>query len=233
MCAQWRVRFYFRSFFVSRRLERRGPRKAAQRLWYLQWLQGGVRAAACLLRRLRRASGPLTAQISVRDRLGVTRAQAHMLTSEFAPGTTSTRVRPREQTLKVRDVIAEHSDWHGAVFEIEASRHQSAADSPGAKEWKLTFTLNLWSWGTRLQVQAVPPPPALWGHQGGRVTRLIMLHTSSFSVFPAEACFISPKRIFYWGSGVSLYWVSYLCFHGPRLWFPDLILDPEEATECA
>lgn len=50
-----------------------------------------MRAAACLLCRLRRASGPLTAQISVRDRLGVTRAQAHMLTSVFAPGTTSTR----------------------------------------------------------------------------------------------------------------------------------------------
>lgn len=69
-----------------------------------------MRAAGCLLRRLRRASGPLTAQMSARDGLGVTRARAHMLTSEFAPGTTSTHVRPREQTLKVGDVIAEHSD---------------------------------------------------------------------------------------------------------------------------
>lgn len=93
-----------------------------------------MRAAARPLRRLRRASGPLTAQISVRDRLGVTRARAHMLTSVFAPGTTSAHVRRREQTLKDRDVIAEHSDLHGAVFEIEASRHQSAADSPRAKK---------------------------------------------------------------------------------------------------
>lgn len=69
-----------------------------------------MRAAACLLRRLRCASGPLTAGISVRDRLGVTRAQAHMLTSVFAPGRTGARVRPRKQTLKVTDAIAEHFD---------------------------------------------------------------------------------------------------------------------------
>lgn len=68
------------------------------------------------LRGLRRASGPLTAQISVRVRLGMTRAKAHMLTSVFAQGRTSAGVRLKKQTPEVTDAITKRSDWHGAVF---------------------------------------------------------------------------------------------------------------------
>lgn len=73
-------------------------------------------SAAGPLRGLRRASGPLTAQISARERRGMTRTKAHMLTSVSAHGRTSPRVRLRKQTHEVTDAVTKHSDWHGAAF---------------------------------------------------------------------------------------------------------------------
>lgn len=88
ICRQRRVClcFYFGQkmswLWAHRCLERGGPRKWSSTIALMLWcLQGGVRAADCLLcgRRLRGIQGPLTAKISVRDGLGLTRANTRFM----------------------------------------------------------------------------------------------------------------------------------------------------------
>lgn len=128
--APWRVRlrFYFGSFLCQPPPGGPGLQKsgAAQQLWYLQRLQCGAAAAACTLRRLRRAPGTLTAQISGRERLGMTRAKAHMLTSVFAQG--RTRGDGGNTHLRLRMPLL-NTGWHGGVFATLVSRYQAGADS--------------------------------------------------------------------------------------------------------
>lgn len=52
----------------------------------------------------------MTAQISVRERLRVTRAEAHMLDERVRTGEADARVRLQKHTRQVPDVITEQSD---------------------------------------------------------------------------------------------------------------------------
>lgn len=103
ICMQWRVclHFYFGYFFVESalpwapRLRKSG---AAQQLSCLRCMRG---AAACLPRGLRRTRGRLTAQITVRDRLTVTRANIHALT-ESRRGTSVHESTERSRHLRCK-----------------------------------------------------------------------------------------------------------------------------------
>lgn len=238
MCTQWRVRlcFYFGSSFVSRCLERRGSRKVERHNSFD--ICDDCSAAWQPLRGLRRAPGPLTAQISVRVRLGMTRAKAHMLTSVFAQGRTSavwdwrnSHLRLQLQLLNTLTGMELCLLLKWVIIKMVLIHH---------REIKAHSDLEL------LTVAAETP---LQGRCGAAFkSHPCPLHSSadervSKRLISFQALRICMQSVSGWS--LSLFtWrnllpeflcesqLSDLCFHGSWVWFSDPILEPDEATHC-